>query len=214
MVKLSKTSKLDGIMSWSLQAKDDCPGSVGADGELVPACSGCYARLGFYVYPKAIALRAANKADWQRADWTDDMVQALAKQKYFRWFDSGDMYSLALAKKILAVMVRTPHCRHWIPTRMMKFTKFGQIIARMQELPNVMVRFSSDSIDGEYGPLHGSTIISDVASATPDMKVCMAYENEGKCNGCRACWNKDIPVISYIGHGKRMKKLIRINQEK
>jgi hypothetical protein len=214
MVKLSKTSKLDGILSWSLQAKDDCPGAVGAKGELVDACTGCYARTGFYVFSKAVALRAHNKADWQRDGWVDDMVQALAKQKYFRWFDSGDMYALPLAKKILAIMEATPHCQHWLPTRMVKFAKFGSTIAKMQALPNVMVRFSSDSISGEFDNRHGSTIIPDVASAPAGVTVCMAYEHEGKCNGCRACWNRSVPVIAYPAHGKTMKKIIRINQEK
>lgn len=212
MVKLSVTSKLDGIKSWSLQAKTDCPGAVD-DKKTVAACAGCYARLGFYVYPKAIALRAHNKVDWQRADWVDDMVEALAKEKYFRWFDSGDMYALPLAKKIFKIMERTPHCKHWLPTRMNKFPKFLQIISEMESLPNVMVRFSSDSIVGEYDVRHGSTIIPDVSSATSDMTVCMAYENAGKCNGCRACWNKDVPLIAYPAHGKRMHKLIRIKLE-
>jgi hypothetical protein len=48
MLKLSVTSKLDGIRSWSLQALETCPGSVNADGSLVPACSGCYATTGNY----------------------------------------------------------------------------------------------------------------------------------------------------------------------
>lgn len=213
MVKLSVTSKLDGIKSWSLQAKDDCPGAVD-DKKTVAACAGCYARLGFYHYPKAIALRAHNKVDWQRPDWVADMVQALAKDKFFRWFDSGDMYALPLAKKILAIMEATPHCQHWLPTRMAKFPKFMSTIDKMQELPNVMVRFSSDSITGEFDNRHGSTIIPDVASAPAGVTVCMAYENLGKCNGCRACWNKAVPVIAYPAHGKKMKKLIRINLEK
>jgi L-asparaginase II len=42
-VKLSVTSKLDGIRSWSLQALETCPGSIASDGELVDACKGCYA---------------------------------------------------------------------------------------------------------------------------------------------------------------------------
>lgn len=213
MVKLSKTSKLDGIMSWSLQAKTDCPGAVDG-GKTVAACSGCYARRGFYVFTKAIDLRAHNKADWQRGDWVNDMVAALAKAKYFRWFDSGDMYALPLAKKILAIMEATPHCQHWLPTRMAKFPKFMPVIAKMQALPNVMVRFSSDSINGEFDNRHGSTIIPDVASAPAGVTVCLAYEYEGKCNGCRACWNKAVPVIAYPAHGKTMKKIIRINQEK
>ena len=46
-MKLSKTSKL-GTKSWSLQALETCPGSVGDNGELVPACSGCYATINCY----------------------------------------------------------------------------------------------------------------------------------------------------------------------
>jgi hypothetical protein len=46
MIKLSKTSKLDGILSWSLQALDTCPGSKDSTGNLVPACQGCYATTG------------------------------------------------------------------------------------------------------------------------------------------------------------------------
>ena len=73
MVKLSKTSKL-GTKSWSLQAIETCPGSVGKDGELVPACSGCYATTGMYHFGVVKAVRADNKADWQRAEWVTDMV--------------------------------------------------------------------------------------------------------------------------------------------
>ena len=140
MVKLSKTSKLDGIKSWSLQAIETCPGSVGADGQLVPACSGCYATTGMYNFPGVKAPRAANKEDWKRDGWVADMVLALAKEKYFRWFDSGDMYSLELARKIYDVMVATPHVKHWLPTRMAKFPKFAPVLAAMQRLDNVMVR--------------------------------------------------------------------------
>ena len=35
------------------------------------------------------------------------MVEALDSDRYFRWLDSGDMYSLGLAEKILEVMRRT-----------------------------------------------------------------------------------------------------------
>ena len=50
MIKLSKTSKLDGILSWSLQALETCQGSVNGDGTLVDACKGCYATTGNYNY--------------------------------------------------------------------------------------------------------------------------------------------------------------------
>jgi len=43
-----------------------------------------------------------------------------------------------------------------LPTRMHKFPKFAHVFSQMEALPNVKVRFSSDSIQGEYiEGLHG-----------------------------------------------------------
>lgn len=209
MIKLSKTRKLDGIKSWSLQALDTCPGSKDEDGNLVPACSGCYATTGNYRYPNVKTPREHNREDWKRPDWVSDMVKALDNDRYFRWFDSGDMYDARLADKIRQVIEQTPHVKHWLPTRMVKFSKFSEIIAAIDALPNVTVRFSSDSIHGEFLPHHGSTIIPNDQFKT-SAKICHAYkkENDGKCNGCRACWDKTIPVIAYVAHGKKMIKLI------
>jgi hypothetical protein len=115
-IRISVTSKLDGIRSWSLQALETCPGSIESPGVLVDACKGCYATTGNYNYPNVKAPRAENKLDWQRLEWCDDMVAALENDRYFRWLDSGDLYSLALAEKVLEVMQRTPWCKHWLPT--------------------------------------------------------------------------------------------------
>lgn len=210
-MKISITSKLDGIRSWSLQALETCPGSIAAPGELVDACKGCYATTGNYRFENVKAPRRHNKEDWQRMAWCDDMVAELNKDRFFRWFDSGDMYTLALAEKILEVMKRTPWVSHWLPTRMYKFPKFRQVLAEMQALPNVSVRFSSDSITGQYTKkLHGSVIIPTAADIKPGMTLCRAYENEGKCSGCRACYDKKVKVIAYPAHGKTMHKVIKI----
>ena len=210
-MKISVTSKLDGIRSWSLQALETCPGSIESPGVLVDACKGCYATTGNYVFANVKAPRAHNKEDWQRMEWADDMVQELQNDRFFRWFDSGDMFALGLAEKMLEVMQRTPWCSHWLPTRMHKFPKFSMVIRAMQALPNVMVRPSSDSIVGEFLPgLHGSVIVPD-SRVNPDMvTLCRAYEHGGRCNGCRACYSKDVPVIAYPAHGARMNKVIRI----
>lgn len=210
-MKISVTSKLDGIRSWSLQALETCPGSIESPGVLVDACKGCYATAGNYVFANVKAPRAHNKEDWQRMDWVDDMVQELQNDRFFRWFDSGDMYALGLAEKMLEVMQRTPWVKHWLPTRMHKFPKFALVLRQMQSLDNVMVRPSSDSIVGEFLPgLHGSVIVPD-SRVNPDMvTLCRAYENDGKCSGCRACYSKDVPVIAYPAHGARMNKVIRI----
>ena len=210
MLKLSKTSKL-GTKSWSLQALETCPGSVGADGQLVPACSGCYATTGMYHFGAVKAVRADNKQDWQRDGWVADMVAALKKDKHFRWFDSGDMYSLSLAEKMLAIMQATPNTQHWLPTRMYKFPKFAAVLAAMQALPNVMVRYSSDAVDGTFTPgLHGSTIVPNGDAVPAGVTVCQAPEQGGKCLDCRACYDKTVSVIGYVAHGKKMQKVIRI----
>jgi hypothetical protein len=211
MIKISVTSKLDGIRSWSLQALDTCPGSISSPGVLVDACRGCYATTGFYMMGVVKKPRLENKEDWQRMGWVNDMVSALQNDRFFRWFDSGDMYTLGLAEKILEVMRLTPWCSHWLPTRMHKFPKFALVLQEMKALPNVSVRFSSDSVNGQFTKgLHGSVIVADPDQTTKEMTLCRAYENAGKCSGCRACWDRSVKVIAYPAHGKKMNKVIQI----
>jgi hypothetical protein len=213
MIKLSKTSKLDGIMSWSLQAIDTCPGSSDGNGGLVPACQGCYATTGNYRFANVKKPREFNREDWKRDTWVNEMVEALENSRYFRWFDSGDMYDLKLAEKIRKVMLHTPWVSHWLPTRMHKFPKFKRVISDMQLLSNVVVRFSSDSVNGEI--IQGQTTSTIFSDTVPDGAVeCQAYQHDGKCNGCRACYNKTVPVIAYKAHGIKMAKVIKIQSIK
>jgi hypothetical protein len=213
MIKLSKTSKLDGIFSWSLQAIDTCPGSSDGNGGLVPACQGCYATTGNYRFANVKKPREFNREDWKRDTWVNEMVEALENSRYFRWFDSGDMYDLKLAEKIRKVMLHTPWVSHWLPTRMHKFPKFKRVISEMELLSNVVVRFSSDSVNGEIIP--GQTTSTIFSGTVPAGAVeCQAYQHEGKCNGCRACYNKDVQVIAYKAHGIKMAKVIKIQSIK
>lgn len=213
MIKLSKTSKLDGILSWSLQAIDTCPGSSDGNGGLVPACQGCYATTGNYRFANVKKPREFNREDWKRDSWVSDMVQALENSRYFRWFDSGDMYDAKLAEKIRKVMLHTPWVSHWLPTRMHKFDKFKRVISEMQMLSNVVVRFSSDSVNGDIIP--GQTTSTIFSDSVPTGAVeCQAYQHEGKCNGCRACYDKTVPVIAYKAHGVKMAKVIKIQSIK
>jgi len=156
------------------------------------------------------APREHNREDWKHSDWVDVMAAELDNDRYFRWFDSGDLYSLALAEKVLEVMRRTPWCNHWLPTRMHKFEKFRPVLAEMEKLPNVVVRLSSDSVTGEtvQGAATSSTIIPTVSHSLPSMSVCEAYDRGGKCATCRLCWSKDVAVVAYPAHGKKMIKHI------
>ena len=220
MVKLSKTSKL-GTFSWSLQARETCPGSVDTNGDLVPACAGCYATYGNYGFPAVKKTRVDNREAWQDANFVTDMIAALRHEKYFRLFDSGDFYHVELVKKWYAICEALPDVKFWIPTRSHKVAKLALWIHKLSALPNVAVRYSADSVDGTYDPaLHGSVIYSD--NTQLDLRdvvsglvyPCPAYTEEhgGKCLDCRKCYDKQTPVIAYKAHGVKMKKVIRINK--
>lgn len=207
-IKMSKPSKMP-CYSWSLQAIETCAGSIDtATGLLVPACQGCYATTGFYLMTNTIKARASNKQDWKRETWCEEMISALESEKYFRWFDSGDVYSFKLAEKILKVMASTPHVKHWLPTRMHKFDKFRHIFELMNSLPNVVVRFSSDSITGQtVAGQYTSTIIPKDYPHLDSLTVCSAPANRGKCLDCRECWSKHASTIAYVQHGRKMAKV-------
>lgn len=217
MVKLSKTSKL-GTYSWSLQARETCPGSVDTNGETVPACAGCYAVGGFYHMSNVKKVRADNREAWKDDDFVTDMISALRHEKYFRLFDSGDFYHVELEQKWFEICEALPDTKFWIPTRSHKVAKLALWIHKLSALPNVAVRYSADSIDGTFdAALHGSVIYScnsqldirDVASGM--VYPCPAYTEEhgGKCLECRQCYDKQTSVIAYKAHGLKMKSIVK-----
>lgn len=207
---LSETSKL-GCKSWSLQALETCPGSIGDNGELVEVCQGCYATAGNYRFPNVKRVRDINKAEWQASTWVSTMVDALQDSRFFRWFDSGDMYALDLAEKIYQVCLATPWCKHWIPTRMYKFAKFREVLDKLNALPNVVVRFSGDNIGQapKFGEFVSMVVAPDELN-TANAHVCPAYTQGGKCLTCRACWDKNVQNVAYPAHGKKMGKVLRL----
>lgn len=215
MVKLSKPSKMP-CKTWSLEARKTCPGSIDpVTKKVTPVCEGCYASYGFYKMPDPKKIRIDNRKDWLRKNWVAEMIEAINAQKadkkgnkYFRWFDSGDVYHPDLAVKIYQIMKATPKVKHWLPTRSYKVPKIKETLEEMKLLPNVMVRYSADSITGEYDAIHGSVVIPDSDFKTK-AKKCEAYERDGKCGDCRACWSKKVKVIAYPTHGVKMKTVLR-----
>ena len=209
MLKLSKAGKMP-CKSWSLEAIKTCAGSRDEHGELVPVCADCYAAKGAYRFPAVKAVRQHNKQDWKRKNWVADMAKAITGDSHFRWFDSGDCYSIKLLFKIRQVILLTPDTDHWFPTKMWKFDKFRDGLNEIAELPNAVVRWSSDGINGERvdDAATSSTVISKkwlkhlpILEAVPNgLTVCKASLNDGKCGDCRACWNKDVQTVAYIHH--------------
>lgn len=212
-LRLSAPEKMP-CPSWSLQAWDTCAGARNKDGSAVDACDICYARKGRYIGKTVMALRAANATLWEAPDWSMRMAAWMNENelKYFRWFDSGDIMHLSLARKIYEVMKATPNTQHWLPTRTYKFAKFKQYLDKMEKLPNVVVRYSSDSVIGKTVPGKTTSTIAPTEILASVVKkggyVCPVYsaDAEGKnCDdaipgGCRACWSKKAKVICYPAH--------------
>ena len=148
--KISAPAKMKGTCkTWSTLAITHCPASRDDNGDLVPACANCYADKGFYKMPGTVAVRVHNAEDWRSDDWVQAMVNKIGKDSHFRFFDSGDMYHIGLANKIFELCRALPGTKFWIPTRMHKIDKFKPVLAKLAKLPNVVVRKSSDSIEGK-----------------------------------------------------------------
>jgi len=82
-------------------------------------------------------------------------------------------------------------------------------LEKRQKLPNVMVRYSSDSIHGQYDPeLHGSSVAPLVLLDVTERKVCKACTRDHECGKCRDCWGKSVPMIIYPTHGRKMNRIV------
>jgi hypothetical protein len=137
------------------------------------------------------------------------MVASLVKQKKFRWFDSGDIYSVDLAWKIYDVCRLTPHVKHWLPTRMHKFDKYSNVLGALDCLPNVVVRLSADNVEEQ---IDGSTTSMVIKSHEHrrGIHVCPSSLQAGKCGPCTACWDKGVKVVAYVSHSRKMAKVFQI----
>lgn len=208
LIKLSQVQKLDNIPSWSVLAWFHCPAKTMENGEISPACKGCYA-LSFeagtnYSHTTTIKARLYNAEAWKHPDFVNQMLRAIQNHRYFRVFDSGDFYTIDLAVKWLEIMEKAYWCNFWVPTRMYRNPEYRFILDKMNALPNVRIRFSSDSINGDFSEIHGSTIIKNEQENTKNAFICPATKNEssGNCEACRVCWDKNVPVVAYVAHGK------------
>jgi hypothetical protein len=195
-------------LTWSTVARDNCPGSRDASGNIVPACVSCYAAKGRYLFPNTRAPRIHNAQDYRNPGWVAGMVAAIKPLPYFRWFDSGDVDSRELAELIEQVIAYTPGTRHWLPTRSHKIPAIREVLERIATLPNVAVRYSSDSVHGETVEApQSSTIISTDAEfdalrerVGKGLVKCLSGTRGGKCGDCRACWHKAVRVVAYPIH--------------
>ena len=203
---LSTPSKMP-CHTFALPAVMTCP--IGAKLRKIPGtvCSKCYAKKGLSVMPDAKGSRLRNYLETRRAlksitkeeNWVETMANKIRGQRrgkgFFRWHDSGDMYSAPYFDMVLKVIRRTPEVQHWIPTK-----ELPLIRRNIHRLPsNVNVRWSAPMIGQVVKPPFPLT--SSSVSAGKGF-LCPATYVEGKknCGTCRACWSRSVKNVDYKLH--------------
>lgn len=207
IISLSNTSKMPG-KSYGLPALKSCP--TGAKLAAVPGsvCSDCYACKGMYSFHIVQSAQSARMDATKHPNWVTAMVVSLKGLKFFRWHDSGDIYSYEYLLKIIEVVVATPTTKHWLPTREKRIIR--RYLKDHKQFPkNLVVRVSYPMIDKSPPPgktpkvpdLSEFPNTSSVHEAgfIPEVE-CKAYTRGGKCGPCRKCWNKSVNNVSYPIH--------------
>ena len=189
---LSKPSKMPG-WAYGLPAKECKTGSKLRHVE-GSTCYDCYALKGCYVFKVVQDAQYRRLEATKSPSWVDAMVHLInsKKEKFFRWHDSGDVQDLAHLMKIYEVCELTPGVRHWMPTREAWIKDY------LEDRPaNLVIRFSMPMVNQAAANSWNncSTVVTDPSAAT-----CPAPKQENECRDCRACWDKDIHNIAYLGH--------------
>lgn len=172
----------------------------------ITVCSNCYAGKGNYKrYEKNILPALYRRLESiNNPRWVDAFVYILTHQKQikqhkvFRWHDSGDIQSPDHLEKIVQIAKRTPHIKHWLPTK-----ESGDIKNYKGKIPkNLVVRLSGTFVDGKPPTYtHTSIATSDVDRVTCLASLPKDHPNtqEG-CQDCRQCWDSNVKNIAYYNH--------------
>ena len=195
----SKPSKMP-CHSWSIPAKDCKTGSklVQVSGSI---CEDCYALSGFYRMGNVKSCLEKRLQSLSNPKWEEAMTVAISGSEgsgFFRWFDSGDIQSLAHLKQIAQIATNLPKIQFWLPTK-----EYGivQDFLKENELPiNLTIRLSAYMIDGPapVGLANRLGLVTSTVSKTS--WTCPAGSQGNKCLQCRACWDKQVSNVAYKYH--------------
>ena len=164
-------------------------------------CSQCYAQKGCYVFGNVQAALNKRLESIQNKKWTEAMAKMLENDLYFRWHDSGDIQNIEHLIKIFNVCELTPDTKHWLPTKEKAIVRAA--IRKGHKIPdNLIIRYSSPMIDQEPQIIDSSVHTSNSITHPKHAHgvICKAFDNDGECGSCRACWNKENSNISYFMH--------------
>lgn len=185
-------------------------------------CNKCYANKGNYLYPEVNAclenrydeLYNAMHDKQKRIEYVSSIVSAINNQndtfkhciidkKYFRFNDSGDLQGIEHLKILIDICNAMPKIKFWLTSKEFKIIR--DYIKQGNEIPkNLTIRLSSylinkdlklDKTLNKFTKAMVYTSNELIPSNTISCKI-----NNGKCNDCRLCWNKNIKRIAFIKH--------------
>lgn len=166
-------------------------------------CHDCYALKGNYTFPSVIKSQQKRLASLYHEQWVDAMVKQIShsKEKWFRWWDSGDLQSMKNLLNILAVARRTPKVKQWIPTKEAKLMQEFAKTYGIDAIPdNLIIRISGTNVDGPATKRWPWTSTVHTPGNEWIGEECRAYTRGGKCGTCRMCWDKEVTNVSYPKH--------------
>ena len=213
-LKLSNPSKLNSE-SFALPVNDEvCKGRIDLEtNELLEKCKFCYADdRGFYSMPDTKRVREDNLAIIKEniETFIFFMIGKLNRKrnKEFRWFDSGDIFSVEFIKALIEICNKTKTTTHWIPTTTWNYNEsdkieFLALLQVLQSLPNVRLRASNPSaeqvLSKDLYPLQ-SVVVPKLGKSTKELFYCPASLQSGKCGSCNACYKSTLKTIAYLKH--------------
>jgi len=166
-------------------------------------CADCYALKGNYRFKNVQDALANRLKAFANPVFPDAMALVINTigESHFRWFDSGDLQHLDMLVKIARVAELTPDTLHWLPTR--EYLIVDKYLEIYGEFPsNLTVRVSAQRVNHTAPPRFDLTSqVHDGSVAVADnVYKCPAPQQDNKCGYCRACWNNEVPTISYRKH--------------
>ncbi len=188
---------------WSVPAKNCNRGSK-LNKIKGTVCNKCYALRGHFARPTIQAGLQARQDAMEHPRWSEAMAIVLTAYEtsgFFRWYAAGDIHKLVDLIKISDVCNRTPHIKHWLPTHEVgllgDFRRAG-----FQWPKNLTVRLSADFIDkpNNRAVLKRLGVVSGEVSRDHNKVTCVAYQQDGMCQTCRACWHRSVPIVTYPLH--------------
>jgi hypothetical protein len=89
-----------------------------------------------------------------------------------RWMVSGDIFSAAFAKKLLAVVRRTPGVRHFLYTRSWRVASIRPVLLALAAESNCRVWFSADKESGVPFPIPQGVRVAYMMADASEAETC------------------------------------------